>query len=309
MDGGIERLTTETLPAVAWMEAFAKAQAEFPAIHKDKTAKIKTKAGGEFSYSYADLPTILEAVNPILQKHNLAVGQSVVSINGGVGVETRIYHTGGHVERFGPLYLPGGDDARSAGSSVTYSRRYSLCAALGIATDEDNDGATASPKPARSESAPARSRSEAPQASDPYCPACYHINGEIVGVWENDTAPFWKCKNSPKDCAGAAPDKKGKVWQWSGWDKDWQRAHDDWVEANIGKENLTREDSTPDVGEWMANAVQAFTKWSDEQRRGAYKAVMEDLEYESLESREQAEAVFEGMAASYYVEFPQDGPF
>lgn len=293
-------------PAVAWAEAFAKAQAEFPAIHKDKTATIPTKNGGSFSYSYADLHTILEAVNPVLKKHGLVVAQAAVSLNGGVGVETRVYHIeSGHVEAFGPLYLPAGDDARGAGSAVTYSRRYSLCAALGVVADEDDDGAAAT----ASHSAPARSRTEAPNTTDPYCPACYHINGEIVGVWENDNAPFFKCKNSAKDCAGSAPDKKGKVWQWSGWDKDWQRAHDDWVEQNIGKENLTREDSTPDVGEWMANAVQAFTKWSDEQRRGAYKAVMEDLALDNLATKDDAEVVFKGMAKAYYVEYPSEGPF
>jgi hypothetical protein len=124
----------------AWAEAFSAAQTEFPPIGKGKSATIETRGGGSYSYSYADLPTIIELVTPVLQKHGLSVGQSAVSLESGqIGVETRVYHTAGHVETFGPLFLPGGNDARSAGSAVTYARRYSLCAALGIAPDDDDD--------------------------------------------------------------------------------------------------------------------------------------------------------------------------
>lgn len=121
-----------------WMEAFAKAQAEFPTIAKTKTADM-----GTYSYKYADLGDIIDAVRPILKEHGLAFAQSAVTQDGKIGVETRIYHTAGHVEIFGPLLLPAGSDARSAGSAVTYARRYSLTAALGITSDEDADGAGA----------------------------------------------------------------------------------------------------------------------------------------------------------------------
>lgn len=126
-----------------WAGAFAKAQAEFPTIAKTKSATIPTKAGGSYSYSYADLGDIIDAVRPILVEHGLAFAQSAVTALDKIGIETRIYHTSGHVEIFGPLYLPAGGDARAAGSAVTYARRYSLTAALGITSDEDTDGAGA----------------------------------------------------------------------------------------------------------------------------------------------------------------------
>lgn len=122
-------------------KAFLAAQKEFPTIAKTKTAKIPTKSGGEYSYTYADLTDVLDAVRPVLHNNGLSVAQAAVSVEGGVGVETRLYHTSGHVEVFGPVVLPSGGDARAAGSAITYSRRYSLCAALGIAADEDTDGA------------------------------------------------------------------------------------------------------------------------------------------------------------------------
>jgi len=127
----------------AWAAAFVAAQAEMPEIPKARRATIRTRDGGQYAYSYADLPAILAAVSPVLAKHGLGVAQSVEVANGGVAVKTRVYHTGGHVEEFGPLVLPAGEDARAVGSAITYARRYSLCAALGISADEDDDAATA----------------------------------------------------------------------------------------------------------------------------------------------------------------------
>lgn len=124
---------------VAWIEAFTKAQGEFPAIGKD--TRVNT---GRYEYSYATLPDILEKVSAILRNYGLVVAQSVAGTAEVVEVETRIYHKEGHVERFGPLTLTAGRDAQAAGSAITYARRYALCAALGIAPDEDDDGTRAS---------------------------------------------------------------------------------------------------------------------------------------------------------------------
>ena len=122
----------------AWQEAFIAAQAEFPHIGKDKSADM-----GNYSYKYADLGSILDAVLPVLKEHGLALSQSAVNVDGKVGVETRIYGHD-HTETFGPLVLPGGNTAQGYGSAITYARRYALCAALGISPDEDDDGARAS---------------------------------------------------------------------------------------------------------------------------------------------------------------------
>jgi len=131
-----------------WAEAFAAAQAEMPDIPKTCTATIPTKSGG-YDYRYADLPSILSAVRPVLHKHGLSVAQEVAGEVGTVAVSTIIFHTSGFERRFGPLTLAVAGDARAAGSAITYARRYSLTAALGIAPDDDDDAAVAStPKPA-----------------------------------------------------------------------------------------------------------------------------------------------------------------
>lgn len=139
-------------PLMDWIEAFCLAQAEFPPIGKDTSVTVKMKEGGSFSYKYATLPDILDAIAPGLDANGLSISQSVTGDGTTVAVETRIYHKAGHVEVFGPLALRVAGDAKAAGSSITYARRYALCAALGIAPDEDDDGARASePKPVRTD--------------------------------------------------------------------------------------------------------------------------------------------------------------
>jgi hypothetical protein len=130
--------------AATWTAAFVQAQADLPEISKNRTAKIETKSGGSFSYKYAELPDIIAAVRPVLAANGLAFAQSIEARNGAIGVTTRIYHSSGHVEEFGPVVIPSGEEARAIGSAITYARRYGLVAALGIAADEDDDASMAS---------------------------------------------------------------------------------------------------------------------------------------------------------------------
>lgn len=128
----------------AWILAFIEAQKAMPDIVKRQTAEIPTGGGKSYSYQYADLPDILATVKPTLLEHGLTVAQSVTAEGGKIRVETRIYHKDGHTESFGPLELDGAGDARRAGSAITYARRYALTAALGLAPEDDDDGARAS---------------------------------------------------------------------------------------------------------------------------------------------------------------------
>ncbi len=127
--------------------ARAKAQAKFPAIGKDKTAKIKTKTGGEYSYDYADLATCFEAVRPALSENGLSVMQPV-GMSGDVLVTTILAHSSGQWVS-GELSMPVADktDPRAVASAITYARRYGLLSLLGVApSEEDDDGATAATK-------------------------------------------------------------------------------------------------------------------------------------------------------------------
>jgi hypothetical protein len=113
-------------------KALAAFQQEVPAIHEG------TKGYG---YTYSDLKTIFKVINPILAKHNLGFTQLVQ----GDSIKTIIFHTesGENIETecLMPenVQLKGMNAFQVAGSAITYYRRYSLSAALGLVTDVDSD--------------------------------------------------------------------------------------------------------------------------------------------------------------------------
>jgi hypothetical protein len=100
--------------------------------------KTKTVHAGQKKYSFAPLPEIIDAVRPVLTKHGLALVQLVRERM----LETRLIHTSG--QWIGAAYtLPSLADSQDMGSAITYARRYSLCAILGIAGEDDEDGEAA----------------------------------------------------------------------------------------------------------------------------------------------------------------------
>jgi hypothetical protein len=109
-------------------------QNECPVIHKGTQG---------FNYTYADLPSILEIVNPILKKHNLGFTQPLdgenlktilFDIETGETIESTV-----HIQQ--NVQLAKMNDFQVLGSAITYYRRYSLSALLGIVTDKDTDAA------------------------------------------------------------------------------------------------------------------------------------------------------------------------
>lgn len=124
----------------------AKAQAEFPVIKFDASAKA-TKSR---SYKYATLGAILAAVKPILAKYGFSIIQSVVSDDAGVaiGVRTTLLHESGQYMSWKNLIrldFEAYNTGQEAGKLITYLRRYSLAAALNIYADEDVDNGDVSP--------------------------------------------------------------------------------------------------------------------------------------------------------------------
>lgn len=146
-------LTAAAPPRVApeLAAALARAQGEFGTIRKGRTANVQTRTGGSYSYGFADLATVLEAVRPALSKHELALVQlpTVRLVDGAafVQVETLLVHSSG-ASIATVLELPvDAATPQAIGSGMTYARRYSLLALLGIAAeDEDDDAQGAQPK-------------------------------------------------------------------------------------------------------------------------------------------------------------------
>lgn len=94
-----------------------------------------------FRNEYASLPSILEYVKPKLAEHGFALTQVVSSGEFGPILETYIMHESGEslYDRY-PIQCKDPADPQKFGAAVTYARRYSLCAILGIAGEKDDDG-------------------------------------------------------------------------------------------------------------------------------------------------------------------------
>jgi hypothetical protein len=132
---------TEMQPIAKLATALALAQAEFKPIIKDKTV-----TSGSYKYRYADLASVREAVTPALAKNGLAIVQTFRP-NGGVHqyVDTLLVHSSG--ESISSSYqIPATGKQQEIGSAITYARRYSLCAILGVVAEDDDDGNAADQK-------------------------------------------------------------------------------------------------------------------------------------------------------------------
>jgi len=112
--------------------ALAAFQQEAPIIHKATEA---------YGYSYADLATIVEIINPILKKHGLGFTQP---INGNI-LTTIVFHieSGETIESAievkQDVQLAKMNPYQVLGSAITYLRRYALSSILGLVTDKDTD--------------------------------------------------------------------------------------------------------------------------------------------------------------------------
>ena len=99
---------------------------------------------------FADLSTVLSTVNPALAANGLAVVHTTKVVEGKNVLITNLLHTSGESitsEMLLPLNTGGrGNPMHQEGGAITYCRRYSLLAILGLnAGIPDNDGDFANP--------------------------------------------------------------------------------------------------------------------------------------------------------------------
>lgn len=115
--------------------------------------KNNVNKGVQGAPMYANLEdTLAEYVRPILTKHGMSVFQSVATDEKGrVGVCTTLFHESGEFIEGDYVYcdivIPVSNqgkkiltEGQATGVCITYLRRYSLNAALGINGDKDTDG-------------------------------------------------------------------------------------------------------------------------------------------------------------------------
>jgi ERF superfamily len=132
--------------ANTYTAALAAFQAELPRIRKDAAAIIQTSGGGTYGYKYADLGAIVAIAMPLLGKHGLSFTAFPRISDNGFVLHYRLRHASGDGDEGDwPLPDPIRTKPQVVGSAITYARRYTFCAAIGIAPDEeDDDGKDAS---------------------------------------------------------------------------------------------------------------------------------------------------------------------
>jgi len=135
------RSETSNTAAELSMNQSEKVDLLFAAIVKlqGKIEGAKKDASNPFFNSrYADLESCWEAVRLPLQECSLCVIQMGGIEAGEPGLYTTVGHTSGqYMTGFMPLTMKT-EDPQAQGSAITYNRRYSLCAALGLIQIDDD---------------------------------------------------------------------------------------------------------------------------------------------------------------------------
>jgi hypothetical protein len=141
---------------VSTMDAQQKFWRAFLAAQRTMTGASKDRKNDHFKSKYATLESVIEACKGPLNDNGLVFSQrigSVVQTASGVGlieVHTLIVHAdtgfcGAESRMDVPLKDP--SDPQKAGSAITYGKRYSLLAILGLPTeDDDGNAATKAPE-------------------------------------------------------------------------------------------------------------------------------------------------------------------
>ncbi len=111
------------------------------AVRRECGAIARDATNPHFKSTYATLNAILEAVEPVLEKHGVMLMQVVhgkelrthlCMIDGSDSIEQSIYP------------LVDSPDPQKFASSVTYARRYSIVTLLGLMTEDDDGNKAAS---------------------------------------------------------------------------------------------------------------------------------------------------------------------
>lgn len=126
-------------------ESITKLASALVAFQADMENVSKDATNPFYKSGYATLENIITTAKPHLGKHGLAFAQLPAGDN---ELTTVLMHESGEYIAATARMTPKDATPQGQGSAITYLRRYALSAALGIATEDDDDGNAAStPKP------------------------------------------------------------------------------------------------------------------------------------------------------------------
>lgn len=162
---------------------------------------VKDSANPYFKSKYADLASVYDACREALSSNGLSVIQRAVGQGRTVGITTTLLHDSGQwIEGTISVVLEEAATPQQVGSALTYLRRYSLSAMVGVAPEDDDGNAastrTDAPANDNAKSArraptlpPAPSGSSPPSSSAKFTPVAlrkFHALREGMGVSEDE---------------------------------------------------------------------------------------------------------------------------
>lgn len=120
--------------------ALIAAQQAFSDITKDRKVDVRTQKG-QYSYTYADLGSVLDSVTPALHDNGLVLSQPLDMVDGQPVIRTVLMHADSGDTLEGRTLVVWADktDPQKFGGGITYSRRYAIMAILNL-NAEDDDG-------------------------------------------------------------------------------------------------------------------------------------------------------------------------
>src|SRR5699024_6367149 len=116
----------------------SKALVEF---QKELKQPFKDANNPFFKSKYVPLESVVEAITGIAPKHGISFTQWALNDESGrVGVATLLMHTSGEFIEYDPVFMQAEKQTpQGAGALITYLKRYTLYAILGITSDKDDD--------------------------------------------------------------------------------------------------------------------------------------------------------------------------
>ena len=102
-----------------------------------------------FSSKYVEINSLLEAINPILNKHGVLLTQPLTTVDGKPAIQTMLIDSGSGEFIEGTSVITEMKDAQKQGASVTYHRRYGVLSILGLGAQDDDGESLKSKAPVR----------------------------------------------------------------------------------------------------------------------------------------------------------------
>lgn len=131
----------------AWYSAMAKFQKECKPITKTGEARILSKTGPGYRYTYAPLGEIMSTILPVMGPLGLSVSYRTKDEPDRIRASCIVSHEFGHSESSGEVSIPiekanpekGANAMQRVGIAKSYAKRYALLDIIGLAPEDDPD--------------------------------------------------------------------------------------------------------------------------------------------------------------------------